>query len=309
MLDWEEDPSPLQRVQISIAADARVRLYCKRDDLYGPAPGTPLQGNKVRKLEPTLRAALAADHPPLLLSFGGAYSNHVAALATAGKLYDLPTHLIIRGREVDNPVLQYCAAAGADLERISRAEYRRKTSADWLDELRSRVAKVYHRPMRDIWLIPEGGTSPAGARNVGKLYHEVTQALGEAPDYICISAGTGGSAAGIIQAANPATTIEIFPALKGTWMTDEIEKLLPGETLRNWYCVSDYHFGGYGKYPAAWRIASPGLGSRADIGTAGLPPLEPIYTAKLFFGVLDRITRGLYAPGSTIVVVHTGGIY
>ena len=99
-------PSPLEKLDHPAARAAGVELYVKRDDLYTLAPGTALQGNKVRKLTPVLRAALSAAEKPILVSFGGAYSNHVSALATAGQVYQLPTHLIIRGEEVDNPLLQ-----------------------------------------------------------------------------------------------------------------------------------------------------------------------------------------------------------
>lgn len=284
-------------------------MYCKRDDLYTPAPGTALQGNKVRKLEGFLEAALTAATKPLLVSFGGAFSNHLSALATAGKLYGLPVVIYVRGEEVTNPLLDRAVADGARLIRLSRTEYRRKNEEEWLIARRAALAVEYGLTPEHVWVIAEGGTCPGSARNVGKLYHEVVAELGSPPEYLCISAGTGGSAAGVIQAADPLTRVEVFPALKGDWMADEIINLLPGDFAGNWAVVTDYHFGGYGKFPAAWLVPSPGLAKRADIGEPGLPPLEPVYTAKLFYGVLDRIRQGMYPPDSRVVVVHTGGIY
>ncbi len=284
-------------------------MFCKRDDLYTLAPGTALQGNKVRKLEGFLQAALTGDQKPVLVSFGGAYSNHLSALSTAGRLYELRVVLYVRGEEADNPLLDRARADGAYLRHLSRAEYRRKGEEAWLKDRQLELALEYRLPINSIWFIAEGGTCPDSARNVGKLYNEVVDELGALPDYLCLSAGTGGSAAGIIGAAEAATRVEVFPALKGNWMADEIRRLLPQNSSDNWTTITDYHFGGYGKFPKDWIVPSEGLAKRAKIGEPDLPPLEPIYTAKLFYGVLDRIRKGDYPPGSSVVVVHSGGIY
>ncbi|MFT6000808.1 MAG: 1-aminocyclopropane-1-carboxylate deaminase [Neolewinella sp.] len=302
-------PSPLQLLEHPAATAAGIALYCKRDDLYTCAPGTALQGNKVRKLEGFLEAALNAAKKPVLMSFGGAYSNHLSALATAGKLYEIPVIIFVRGEEADNPLLDQARADGARLIHLSRPEYRQKYDQTWLQLRKQEVADFYNVSISAIWSIAEGGTCPGSAKNVGKLYHEVVEALDEYPDFLCLSAGTGGSAAGVIQAAGTATRVEVFPALKGQWMADEIRNFLPDLTNENWTTVTDYHFGGYGKFPKEWIVLSQGLATQADIEEPGLPPLEPIYTAKLFYGVLDRIRKGHYPPGSSVVVVHTGGIY
>lgn len=301
--------SPLQPLHLPVAKARDIAFFCKRDDLYTPAPGTALQGNKVRKLEPVLRAAVAAKPTPLLVSFGGAYSNHVSALATAGRLYSIPVHLFVRGEEVDNALLDQARRDGAIITLLSRSEYRFKNEASWLRLRQAELAEQHRLPPEFIWFIPEGGTTKESARNVGKLYGEVVSDLGQPPDFLCISAGTGGSAAGIIQAADPKTRIEVYPALKGDWMADEIQQLLGPGVSQNWTCITDYHFGGYGKFPWEWVVPSEGIASRADIGEPGLPQLEPIYTAKLFSGVLDRLRAGKYPEGSSVVVVHTGGIY
>lgn len=281
----------------------------KRDDLYTLAPGTALQGNKVRKLLPVLEGALARAEAPLLVSFGGAYSNHLSALATAGKVYGLPIHLFVRGEEVDNPVLRKAVRDGAILSKISRAEYKKRGEEDWLRGIQEQLSDTYDRSLEDIWLILEGGTSEAAVLSVGDIFDELLTDLGRAPDYILVSAGTGGTAAGIIRAADPATRIEVFPALKGNWMAAEIRKWIPEGNSNNWTCIEGYAYGGYGKFPQAWSTLNHGLAKRADIGELNLPPLEPIYTAKLFSGVFDRIRKGHYPRGATIVVIHTGGIY
>ncbi|MEM9258306.1 MAG: pyridoxal-phosphate dependent enzyme [Bacteroidota bacterium] len=302
-------PSPLERITHPAATAARVELYCKRDDLYSLAPGTALQGNKVRKLLPLLEKALARKKPPLLVSFGGAYSNHLSALATAGRCYDLPVVIYVRGEEVDNPLLDQARADGAQLIPISRTEYRSKNDPIWLEQQRGNLAQTYGYAPTDIWFIPEGGTYHAGVTNVGGLYHEIVAQLSKTPDYICLSAGTGGTAAGLIQAAAPATQFEVFPALKGDWMQEEIARWLPPTTSVIWRCITNYHFGGYGKFPKEWIRPASGLATRAQLEHEGLPPLEPIYSAKLFYGVLDRLRAGHYQPESQVVVLHCGGIY
>jgi len=223
--------SPLQKLTSPAGG---IELWCKRDDLHTSAPGTALQGNKVRKLEPILKAALSA------------------------------------------PV----------------------------------------KPVR-VWPVPEGGSGPGAAESVGKLYTEIVGQLGAKPDYICLSAGTGCSAAGVIAAAAPETRVEVYPALKGDWMAQEIIGFLPDIEGKNWACIPDYHFGGYARFPKEWTAqprlsTSPGtsaLAQIADIGEPGLPPLDPVYNAKLFYGVLDRIRKGCYPTGSSLVIVHSGGVY
>ena len=300
-------PSPLERIRHPAAA--HLRLFCKRDDLYTPAPGTALQGNKVRKLAPVLRRALSANKPPLLVSFGGAYSNHLTALATAGRLFGLKAHLVVRGEEVDNAVLRRAEAEGATLQRVSRSSYRARNTPGYQRELLNRLAGQYDLPRESVWLVPEGGTTEEGVVSAGRAYAETSEQLGYAPDFFCLSAGTGGTAAGTIRAAEAATRVEVFSALKGSWMGQAIGEWLPAEVDCRWVVHANYHFGGYGKYPKAWSAHGDGLAGRADINEPGLPPLEPIYTGKLFSGVLDRMRSGYYPAGSTVVVLHTGGIY
>ncbi|MEM6770805.1 MAG: pyridoxal-phosphate dependent enzyme [Bacteroidota bacterium] len=301
-------PGPLEPIDLPAVRAAGVRLFCKRDDLFTLAPGTALQGNKVRKLLGVLQAALAAKTRPVLVSFGGAYSNHLAALSTAGKLYDLPVVLFVRGEEVDNPILAQARADGARLIHLSRTEYRRKYDEDWLKARRLDLAAEYQVDPAKIWFVPEGGTSPEAVRTVEALYPEIVDQLGAAPEVIAVSAGTGGTAAGLIRAASDQTLVEVYSALKGNWMTAEIAKLLPANHPANWTVITDYHYGGYGKFPQKWLVPSTGLAKRARVAD-GLPPLEPVYTAKLFSGVLDRLRKGKYPSGSTVVIVHTGGIY
>ena len=274
-------------------------LYCKRDDRYAHAAGSPLQGNKLRKLRPLLERDDLSGRT--IRSFGGAYSNHLAALAAAGRTYGFGTHFYVRGEPVTNPTLAYARSCGSQLTFIDRAAYRRRHEPDFLRELDLDPASIW---------VPEGGTTATALGPVGEVYTETRQQLGGPPDVFCLSAGTGGTAAGILRAADAGCTIEVYPALRGNWMRDALGALL-SPLPPNLQLVTDYHFGGYAKFPTDWQLYTPSdaIAKRVDIGEPGLPPLEPVYTAKLFAGVLDRIRKGVYPPGTTIVVLHTGGIY
>ena len=285
-----------------------MALYIKRDDRYALQPGSPLQGNKLRKLAPLLRRT--KDLPQRrVVTFGGAYSDHLAALAAAARQYGFSLHAYVRGEPVTNPTLAYVRSGGARLTFVSRSDYRRRHDPEYQREL-GVDATV------DL-LIPEGGTTPAALAPVGELVIELIDQLGYVPEVLCLSAGTGGTAAGVVRAARGRPLhVEVFPALRGDWMTDAIGKLLdptvhPGPPPPNCSVITDYHFGGYAKFPKHWRMYRPqdSIALRVDIGEPDLPPLEPVYTAKLFTGVLDRIRKGAYARGTTVVILHTGGIY
>lgn len=280
-----------------------MELFCKRDDLYRDTPGSPLQGNKIRKLRPLL------DRPPVhALSFGGAYSNHLAALSEAGRRYGFPVTLYVRGEPVDNPVLSLVRKNGADLRFLDRSTYRNKARPEVLRELVAATARRHNLTASDITVIPEGGTTEAALKYTGEIFTETLAQLGKAPDYFCLSMGTGGTAAGIIRAARPENTqVLLFPALKGNWMAGEIEKLAPGCT--NYTIIPEYHFGGYAKFPAYWDIYQKDTVSRVDLPEFPGIPLEPVYTAKLFSGVYAEIRKGYFPPGASVVVLHTGGIY
>ncbi|MBB4081066.1 1-aminocyclopropane-1-carboxylate deaminase [Lewinella aquimaris] len=296
-------PSPLQQIKHPDAVRAGINLWCKRDDLYAWYPGSPLQGNKVRKLWPLL---LRSDLPGrTVVSFGGAYSNHVAALAAAGHQFGFATRFYLRGEAVRNPTLDAVLRNGGNLHFISRTDYRLKHDHQFQRELGI---------VEEEFVIPEGGTSPESLPYTGEVFRETVNQFGAVPpDFFCLSAGTGGTAAGIIgAAADTPCTVEVFPALRGSWMRDEILRHLEGFSGTPAFTVIDgYHFGGYGRFSPHWKIRTPigATAKRADIGEPGLPELEPVYTAKLFSGVLDRIRTGAYPRGSTVVVLHTGGIY
>jgi 1-aminocyclopropane-1-carboxylate deaminase len=286
----------LQLIPHPVATKHGVRLLLWRDDLLNP----DLPGNKARKLKYNLVAAREQGHTRLL-TFGGAYSNHLAAVAAAGRLHGFDTIGLVRGEEHTplNPTLARCVADGMQLHYLDRTTYRRRTEPEFLAEIQQQFGPAY--------LLPEGGTNNLALRGVAELIGELRQHTDF--DAIAVAAGTGGTLAGLLlglaESSYPARALGIA-ALKGaSFLQAEIDSLTQaatGQSLTNYELHLDYHFGGYAKLPPELRAFIQGF--EADFGVL----LDPIYTNKLLFGVLDLIECGHFAPGSTVVVVHTGGL-
>jgi 1-aminocyclopropane-1-carboxylate deaminase len=273
-----------------------VRLLLWRDDLLNP----DLPGNKARKLKYNLQAARAQGYTRLL-TFGGAYSNHLAAVAAAGRLYGFATTGLVRGEEHQplNPTLARCVADGMQLHYLDRTTYRRRTEPEFLARMQQQVGPAY--------LLPEGGTNALALRGVAELIGELRQHSDF--DAVAVAAGTGGTLAGLAlglaEASYPARAVGVA-ALKGAdFLRAEVDELTlagSGQLLANYELHTGYHFGGYAKLPAELRAFIQQF--EANYGVL----LDPIYTGKLLFGVLDLISQGHFAPGSTMVAVHTGGL-
>lgn len=300
------------------AARQNIRLLLWRDDLLHPPP---LPGNKARKLKYNLLQA-KAEGQTRLLTFGGAYSNHLAAVAAAGRLYGFGTVGVVRGDELArqplNPVLSRCQADGMGLRFVSRADYRRRTEPAFLADLQRQYGPAY--------LLPEGGTNALALRGVAELVSEVRQHTDFT--HLAVAAGTGGTLAGLVlglaEADYPARALGVAVLQGGGFLRDDIAALLAeaadvaartgartgarttATTARAWPAYElhlNYHFGGYAQRPPEL------LRFMADFATTYGARLDPIYTSKLLFGAFDLLERGHFAPGSTVVVVHTGGIF
>ncbi|MDX1667074.1 MAG: pyridoxal-phosphate dependent enzyme, partial [Saprospiraceae bacterium] len=241
-------PSPIEELTIPVARRKGVRLFIKRDDLLVlPAYGgdEAFSGNKWRKLKYNLLAARTGGQNRLL-TFGGAYSNHLAATASAGKLFGFETVGIVRGEEIgdDNPTLSHCRRCDMQLEFVSRADYRLKTNPYTIQKLRKRFGAFF--------LLPEGGTNTLALRSCSEWADEIAaQWPAETmPDYICLSCGTGGSMAGLVRGLRGRSIALGFPALKGSFLRGEIEHMLRGKPAygRAWEFEEAYHFGGYARF-------------------------------------------------------------
>jgi 1-aminocyclopropane-1-carboxylate deaminase len=282
-------PSPLQEVHDDRLARHDVRLLLKRDDLIHP----DLAGNKWRKLKYNLDAARRAGHR-VLLTFGGAYSNHIRATAAAGRLFGFETIGVIRGEEhlPLNPVLDFAVRQGMRLTYLDRTTYRRKTDPDVIERL--------HRRYGDFYLLPEGGSNPPAVRGCAEIPAEIETGY----DVICCPCGTGGTLAGIAAGARPEARAIGFAVLKGAaFLVDEVAELQRrtyGRVTGSWRIDLDQHHGGYAKRtPALERFA-------ADFARRhGLRP-DLVYVAKMLFGVFALAETGEIAPGSTVVAVITG---
>ncbi len=265
-----------------------ITVSVKREDRLHPS----ISGNKFRKLKYNLIAARQQDFHTLL-TFGGAYSNHIAAIAAAGLEHGFQTIGIIRGEELrdkiqDNPTLQLAQAQGMQLHFISRTDYRRKSDIEFIEQLKQQFGEFY--------LIPEGGTNALAIQGCEEILTEEDK---QAFDYICCAVGTGGTIAGIINSNSAQQKVLGFPALKGDFLADEIRQWT---TRTNWDLCLDYHFGGYAKTTPELIQFIQNFQENTGI------EIEPIYTGKMLFGIFDLIERGYFPAHSRILAIHTGGL-
>jgi len=273
--------------QIQIQLPNGISLTIKREDLIHPF----VSGNKFRKLKYNLLQA-KAESQTTLLTFGGAFSNHIAAVAYAGKEQGFETIGVIRGDELEdkiseNPTLQFAQDCGMRFEFVSREEYRMKSEISFLENLKHKFGSFY--------LVPEGGTNELAIKGCQEILTEEDAQF----DFICCAVGTGGTISGIINSVLPHQKVLGFPALKGDFLINEIRNFVQNE---NWELITDYHFGGYGK------VNQELIAFINQFYAAYQIPLDPIYTGKMVFGVMDLIQKNYFAENSKILMIHTGGI-
>ncbi|MBO0343044.1 1-aminocyclopropane-1-carboxylate deaminase/D-cysteine desulfhydrase [Flagellimonas profundi] len=267
--------------------EKKVRLYLKREDTIHPF----ISGNKYRKLKYNLLEA-KKQGKDTLLTFGGAFSNHIAATAFAGHEGGIKTIGVIRGEELadkwqDNPTLTLAHEHGMRFHFVSRSDYRLKNEPSFIQKLQEAFG--------DVYVLPEGGTNALAVKGCSEILTEEDGTF----DYICSAVGTGGTVAGLINAAQPHQTVLGFPALKGDFLIEEIRTFSQN---KRWQLVTDYHFGGYAKVDQQ-LIAFINL-FKSETGIA----LDPIYTGKMLFGIFDLIKQDFFEPGTQILAIHTGGL-
>ena len=273
--------------QFVVTSNSTISLFVKREDLLHPI----ISGNKFRKLKYNLVQAKKEGFNTLL-TFGGAFSNHISAVAAAGKEYGFKTIGIIRGEEleskiVENPTLCLAHENGMRLEFVSREIYRNKEDVNYIELLESKFGKFY--------LLPEGGTNSLAIKGCEEI---LTNEDGDF-DYICCAVATGGTIAGIIESAQENVQILGFPALKGAFLNDEISTFVKRD---NWRLLAGFEVGGYGKVNAELINFMNDFYEKTSI------PLDPVYTAKMIFGVMNLIDNGYFPDGSRILAIHTGGL-
>lgn len=270
-----------------ILEHSTITLTIKREDLLHPY----VSGNKFRKLKYNLVQALQ-ENSETLLTFGGAYSNHILAVAAAGKENGLKTIGVIRGEELstqikDNPTLLKAQEFGMVFDFVTRAAYREKSNALFLDALREKHGSFY--------LLPEGGTNELAVQGCEEILTDEDADF----DYICSAVGTGGTLSGLINCSKDGQQVLGFPALKGDFLSEDICNFV---TKTNWNLCTEYHFGGYGK-------TTPELiGFINSFYLKYGIPLDPVYTGKMVYGVFDMIERKVFPDHSRILMIHTGGL-
>ncbi|MGH2665675.1 1-aminocyclopropane-1-carboxylate deaminase/D-cysteine desulfhydrase [Flavobacterium sp.] len=267
--------------------DSAVSLTIKREDLLHPF----VSGNKFRKLKYNIQKTKELGYNKLI-TFGGAFSNHIAAVSFACKEAGIESVGVIRGEELstkiaENPTLSFAQNCGMQFEFVSREMYQNKNSAEFISHLESTYGSHY--------LLPEGGTNELAIKGCEEILTEEDACF----DIICCSVGTGGTISGIINSALPHQKVIGFPVLKGDFLTDEIRKFAKNP---NWELHTDYHFGGYGK------VTPELIGFINRFYKETKIPLDPIYTGKMVFGVVDLIQKGFFAGNPKILMIHTGGL-
>jgi 1-aminocyclopropane-1-carboxylate deaminase len=286
--------SALQEIQPHIFKQQNLRLFIKRDDLLHPY----ISGNKWRKLKYNLLEARRLGYRRLI-TFGGAYSNHLAAVAAAGREFGFSTMGVVRGERVLplNPTMKYVEECGMNLVYVSRANFKKKSNIFTSEGIKINAD--------DHFFIPEGGSGCFALPGVAEMVAEVGEQLGDAPDYMAVACGTGGTLAGTVSGLNGLGTALGVSVLKGDFLQNDVKCLLGncGQPVwHNWQVRTDYHFSGYAKF-------TPSLISfinqfYKDFGIR----LDPVYTGKLFFAVFDLAEKNYFREGSTIVLVHSGGL-
>lgn len=281
-------PTPTQELSHPLLAEKQVRLFVKRDDLIHPE----IMGNKWRKLKYNIEK-MKMDGISELVTMGGAFSNHIAAVASAGNTYGFSTKGIIRGDELNeqsNPTLELAQKNGMKLEFVDRGAFKK------MREGPSIIACNYPH----AYFLPEGGTNELAIKGCSEIIPEIDLKF----DTIICPIGTGGTFAGLVDSAPTATQVLGVSSLRGSFIHNEVSKLLERFAIRNknYQIVDQYHFGGYGKTKKELIDFMNWFKEKFNV------PLDPIYTGKSFFAVWDMIKTNKFEKNLKIVLLHTGGL-
>lgn len=276
-----------QQIVLPILDEKKITLFTKREDKLHPY----ISGNKYRKLKYNISDAKTREFKKIL-TYGGAFSNHIAATAYVGKENELQTIGIIRGDELrnrwhENPTLRFAHANGMQFKFVTREWYRTKETSEAIRQLEKEFGVFYR--------VPEGGTNELAVKGCEEILTQSDH------DFTVITScvGTGGTIAGIINATNVNQKVLGFPALKGDFLKKDICKFVE---KMNWDLETNYNFGGYGK------VTNELIGFMNDFKSKTGIPLDPVYTGKMMFGIFDLISKDYFKPGTKILAIHTGGL-
>ena len=274
--------------KIQIALPNGIELFIKREDELHPI----ISGNKFRKLKYNIEEAKRLNQD-VLLTFGGAFSNHILAVAGAGAEFGFKTIGVIRGEELEckineNPTLAQAQELGMQFYFVSRAAYRDKEQPSFVSHL--------HEKYGNFYLVPEGGTNDFAIKGCEEILTDTDK---EYFTHIICAVGTGGTISGLINSSSEKQQIIGFSSLKGAFLSEVIRNFV---SKTNWSINDNYHFGGYGKVTDELIQFLNSFYSQTAI------PLDPVYTGKMVLGILDGIEKGYLPPNAKILMIHTGGL-
>ena len=291
------DKISLQRIENEITTSHKINLYVLRLDTIDFYAG----GNKFFKLKYNLEESKKQGHKNLL-TFGGAWSNHLAAVAAAVGSQQLEMIAVIRGEEPKeySDTLRYCKEKGAHLHFVSREDYRKKTEKEFIDELKNKFG--------DFYLLPEGGSNTLAVKGCAEILNFINIDF----DFICCPVGSGGTFAGIFSGLKEKQQVLGFVALRGgEYLEETINNLVECPLPRGGdvhlfgqrgSLLYDYHFGGFAKTTPELLCFKKDFETQFDF------ELDYIYTSKMFYGIFELMKKNFFSEGSTIVVIHTGGL-
>jgi len=282
---------PLQKIEDPLIQNSKINLFVLRTDLNHMT----VSGNKWYKLKYNL-VEIKQKGFDTLLTFGGAYSNHIHAAASAGKLLNIKTIGVIRGEEYNplNPTLASAKENGMLLHYVNRKTYRERKNSEFIQSL--------HEKFGEYYLLPEGGTNLLALDGCSEIVNSINTKY----DFVCCACGTGGTLAGIIAGLNGSKKALGFAVLKGAdFLKTDVEKLISdysGKDFTNWQINQNYHFGGYAKTNEELLRFVLRFREVNNI------PIEPIYTGKMFYGIYNLAEENYFENGETIIAVHSGGL-
>jgi len=282
----------LHKISDNAISGSGIELFMLRLDLIHPE----ISGNKWYKLKYNLEEA-RKQNKNTLLTFGGAFSNHIAAIAACGKENNFNTIGIIRGEELtdeSNATLWRAKQNGMKLVFVSREDYRKRFREDFLTELKNKYS--------DPYIIPEGGSNLLAVKGCAEILSDVTDSF----DFACCAVGTGATLAGLTASLSQKQQAIGFSVLANAeFLNDNVGdfiKQFSGNEIPNWKIIYNYHFGGYAHKTKAFTDFIQQFEMENNI------PLEPIYTGKMMYGLYDMIQSGYFTRGEKIIAVHTGGL-
>lgn len=280
-----------QLIDLPVLKENHVELHLLRLDQLHPI----ISGNKWFKLKYNIQQAIE-QNIDTLISFGGAHSNHLAAFSYACKINGFKSVVVIRGifnEQEYSPTIRFLKENNSILEFVTRQVYKEKNELHFINQL----LKKYTNAL----IIPEGGNNYLGIKGASDIGNLITQNY----HYVCVPVGTGATFKGLLLNNNAYYSAVIgFSSLKGTdSLTPEVEKLVSSnKSMRTYQIIGDYNFGGFGKYNQKLLQFIEWFYYRTAI------ELDMVYTAKMMYGILDRVEKGFFKKHTKIVAIHTGGL-